>query len=432
MRGVSVQLLILVLFLITGTSEYLAAQKWVPHGVTFLQEFLSLCILMYVIALGVRDRFQYVRPAYWVACGFIVLVMACGIVANGVDAGVIFAGARNYLRAIPLFFLGAVLPLTDTQIRRQLRVLLALCFLQIPLAIVQRMHTAARGSFTGDETSGTLLISSILSIFLICAACVLTGMYLRKRLRAPTYLVLVCLILLPTTINETKGTLVLLPIGLLAVFILGSPRRTRVRNAIMATSILAVFLSGFFTIYDYVQRDKPNHLTLVEFFSQGKAEKYLVKNASGLGADPTDVGRVNAIVISAHYLARDPVLSSFGVGIGNASKSSLGEAFQGRYRETFAPYLWLTVVRIGVETGALGLLGIFSILYLIFRDTKYVADRDEGLTGALAVGWIGVVAVISVAMFYKDLILVSALPFLFWYFSGLIAARRCRLIRGSA
>jgi hypothetical protein len=426
------QFLVLVLMLIVVTSEYLEKMHLLPHGASYIQEVLSGCIFLYVVVAGVRNRFRYVRPAYWFVFVFIVFIMACGAIINVVEPGTVFAGLRNYMRAMPLFFLPLVYPFTDAQVRKQLNFLLALCLLQLPIAAWQRIATAARGSFTGDYTSGTLLISSILSIFLICAACVLTGLYLRKRLSLPKYLLLLCLIVAPTTINETKGTLILLPIGLLIIFILGSPRKARLKNAMLAVATLAVMLSGFAAVYDYLNRDKPYSVGIFDFFQGGMVNKYLDKKAAGLGSDPKEVGRVNAFAITTAYLADNPVRFAFGVGMGNASRSSLGPGFEGKYAQLFYPYLFLSVVRIDVELGFLGLLSLLSFLYLIYRDTKFVAEHDDGAIGVVAVGWLGVMGVITLALFYKDVVLATAIPFLFWYFSGHMAARRQKLLWGEA
>src|SRR5207253_26736 len=112
-------------------------------------------------------------------------------------------GMRTYLRAMPLFLLPAVYTFTEAQIRKQLWFLLVFTLVQLPIAVRQRMWTMAKGGFTGDYTSGTLMISSFLSIFLICVACVLTGLYIRKRLPLRRYIPLVCLTIAPSTINET-------------------------------------------------------------------------------------------------------------------------------------------------------------------------------------------------------------------------------------
>ena len=199
---------------------------------------------------GYRNRFQFVRPIYWLIFGALGLVAVCGAVVNQVEPGPLFAGIRNYLRALPFFFLPAVLAMKERQLRVQLLVILALCALQLPLAWYQRMSMPPNRA-TGDFTFGTLMDSGILSVFLICAACVLTGFYLRRRISLRLYIPLLLLILLPTTLNETKATLVLLPIGLMLTFYAGSARGTRLKNMLLSVIVLAGFMAIFIPIYDY-------------------------------------------------------------------------------------------------------------------------------------------------------------------------------------
>ena len=139
---------------------------------------------------SLRDRTRYAEPisvrapAYWIVFGLLAFTLAAGVIVNGVESGPIFAGLRNYLRAIPWFFVPAVFAFSDKQVRTQLRVLLAICLLQVPVAIEQRIYTTGTyygfEAVTGDWTIGTLLDSGILSIFLVAAACVVAGLTIRR------------------------------------------------------------------------------------------------------------------------------------------------------------------------------------------------------------------------------------------------------------
>jgi hypothetical protein len=70
---------------------------------------------------------------------------------------------------------------------------------------------------------------------------------------------------------------------------------------------------------------------------------------------------------------------------------------------------------------------VFVLYWLIFRDSVTVARADDTLTGWIAIGWTGVTALMVVATPYKAMHVYESLSYLFWYFSGLIAARRMRL-----
>ena len=110
-----------------------------------------------MILLGTRNRFQFVRPQYWIVFGALVITIICGILVNSVDSGPVFAGIRTYLRAIPWFLVPAVYAFSNEQVAAQLRTLLVVALLQVPFAIQQRMTSIEQGKATGDFTSGTLL-----------------------------------------------------------------------------------------------------------------------------------------------------------------------------------------------------------------------------------------------------------------------------------
>ena len=97
---------------------------------------------------------------------------------------------------------------------------------------------------------------------------------------------------------------------------------------------------------------------------------------------------------------RDPLWLTFGLGLGNASSSTLGRNFEGAYYTLFQSVLILSFSFFILELGILGVLLIGALFWMVFSDSLTVAHRDSTLTGALAAGWIGVVAVFAIATFY--------------------------------
>ena len=85
--------------------------------------------------------------------------------------------------------------------------------------------------FSGDDVRGTIMDSGILSMFLICVALVLTGMMLKRRISIFWYAVGFLLLLFPTTINETKVTVLFVPFGLFVTLVMGAERGKRLRYA---------------------------------------------------------------------------------------------------------------------------------------------------------------------------------------------------------
>lgn len=423
------QNLILLMIVVLTTVPFLVKLNLLPSKADFLPEIIGAAILVAFIALGVRQQFRYVRPVYWFVLGAILVNMICGVVVNHVDAGPVFAGIRTYFRAIPLFLLPAVYAFSEGQVERQLSLLLKIALVQVPIAAFQRMQPYV----TGDSVYGTLVISSFLSMFLMCVACVLTGFYFRGRLSAGRYLVLLVLVLAPTTFNETKGTLILLPLALFVTAIVGTTRGFRLKRTLAAGALSVLFLAVFIPIYDYSQKDYSTEYmhggrTISEYFVEGRIERYLYGGAQGVGASrQVEVRRLDALVIPIQYLAKDPVRLVFGLGIGNASHSALGRTYTGHYFHLFEFFLLHSASRLILETGLLGLGLVLYLLWVIAGDARKVARYDSGVVGALAVGWVGCVVVLAFGLFWKDVIASAPLGYLFWYFSGLVVAQRMRL-----
>jgi hypothetical protein len=426
--------LVLVIFGSVMFVEFLVQLLKLPSMVRFLPELLSCLVLIYVLAAGTRNRFRFVAPKYWLVFGALMLVILCGVINNNPGAGPLISGLRFDFRGAPLFFLAAVLPLTEEQLKRQFKVLLAFGLVQLPVAGYQRWVIRSEGRYSGDGVTGTLMDSGILSMFLICAVLVLTGMLLKRRIGRARYLLLFLLLLIPTTINETKVTVVFLPAGLLATLLLGADPGKRLRYGGMALGLLIAFGAIFVPIYDKMEESDPYKINIVDFFTnQQQLNKYLMAKDTRAGLGSTKPARRGeAIRVPAEYLAKDPVLLAFGLGLGNASPSNLGKNFEGTYYGLFQSFLTLSFSFFLLEFGVLGVLLIGAIFWMIFADSLNVARRDDSLTGALAAGWIGVVAVFLLATFYDSYQYFTSVTYLYWYFSGVICARAMALRRETA
>jgi hypothetical protein len=419
------QFMILFMIVVALGVDYLKKMGWLPGPAPYLLELISVVALLYVVVAGVRTRFRHIRAGYWLLFGSLAVVMLGGIMNSAVEVGPLFAGIRTYLRAFPLFLLPAVYVFDDKKIRTQLWLLLGLSLIQLPLALYQRFSRFTVTYQSGDLTVGTLGNSAILSIFLICVSCVLIGLFLRKKLRLWVFLLLFLLVLIPTTINETKGTLFLMPLGLMTVFFVAAPRGARIRYATLAIALLTVFAAIFVPAYDYFVKPRWGY-GIVEFMTMdGRVEGYLEKNSVAIGTT-RPVGRVDALIVPLREIAKDPAHLAFGLGIGNASKSSMGLQFTGHYFRLFEPFLISSTTRFLLEIGVLGFVLTLVFFLMVFNDARAVAAKDKGLLGALALGWTGVVATMVLGIFYKDPVAFGSLTYLYWYFSGVIAARRVR------
>lgn len=423
--------LVLAMIVAVTTFRFFVSRGWLPNLFTYVPEVLSILAAVYVVVSGGQNRFQYVRPVYWLVFGTLLVGVICGAIVNDLDTGPMFAGLRTNLRALPFFLLPAVLLITEKQLRTQLAILVAVCFVQLPIAWYQRViESGSRITFTGDYTFGTIMSSGMLSMFLVGAACVLTGFYLRKRIAALPFLLTLLWILLPTTLNETKITLFLVPIALLTTVYVASEHGTRARNMFLGIAICAAFLAIFIPVYDYLVHPRWGYGILDFITMEDRMEGYLL-HGTEIG-DQAKGGRIDGMIAAAVELAKDPAKLFFGFGIGNASDSSLGEQFNGAYVRLFEFFPLNSFSYILLEHGVLGIVLVLTLHWLIVRDALAVARRDQGIVGALAVGWVGVSVVMVIGLVYHTPITNLPLSYLFWLFSGLIVAHRQRLVLAMA
>jgi hypothetical protein len=420
--------LLLVMFCCITLVDFSVSKFGLPPSLRLIPEVISVILIFCVLPLGIQQKFRLVSPKYWLIFGALAIVIVAGIVTNNDGPGPILAGLRYYLRAFPLFFLSAVFTFTEQQLRGQLKLLLVLGLLQVPITCYQRWLVWIAERWSGDSVSGTLMDSGVLSIFLICSVLVLTGLFLRGRVSKLVFFSLFFILLFPTTINETKVTVVILPIGLLTVFLIGSPPGKRLLVAGWATVLLAAFGAIFVPIYDYMDRNDPYKREIVDFFSdQKQLDAYMEKRSGGGVGAKTEAGRVDTIVVPLHYLEHDAVRLAFGLGVGNASHSNLGQSFTGRYYDLFQRFVYTSMAVFMLEIGIFGTVLVVLLNWMLLADTLAVARADGTLTGSIAIGWTGVVIIVSIALTYNVVESAESISYVYWYISGLIAARRMQM-----
>ena len=175
---------------------------------------------------------------YLVFFGFASLLLTSSIIINDVQPGTIFVGARTYLKFIPFFLLPVVYDYSEEQLRRQLLMLAVLGVIQLPISLLQRFVFYA-GWGTGDVISGTFGGSGVLTVMLIAFISIVVAMYLRGRLSLVKAASLLLIYIIPTGINETKVTVILLPMAVGLSFYFMPDRKESMRAAIPF-----VFLGG--------------------------------------------------------------------------------------------------------------------------------------------------------------------------------------------
>lgn len=415
------------LMLITFLVIFLVEARFFPftiRAVSLLPDVLSMvATVVVVLALG-KNKTLHVSTKYVVFFLLFGLHLLNGAIINAVQPGAFAVGLRVYLKYIPFFFIPAVYEFSDQQIKHQLKFLLVLALLQLPVVLFQRF-VQFKGILTGDVITGTLGGSGTLSLFLIGVIAMVFAFYLKKRISVGVFVVLLILLFLPTTLNETKATLVLLPMALfIPLFLLGKGSGTLTKIPMTAVILIALF-GSFIGTYDAILGDRFGRSVTDMLKEREYWEKYLAGQSMGYD-EKEKPGKIDRVVIPVETLSEDPITLLVGLGIGNVIEAPL-QVFDGEYVEYLekgsggmAQLLW--------ETGLLGATLSIAFLWMVFRDSLHIS-RQDGLGSAIGLGWIPVVAIVGVGLFYYNMIMDPTTGYLFWYFSGYLAAKGSKRLR---
>ena len=422
--------LVVALFLQILIVEYLVERRQLlsPYFV-LIPELLSTVVMIIVLLRlmnGTRVNFDW---RYGLFIAVLLFTIAFGWAVQDVPTGAMLAGSRAYFKFLPFFLLPAVHQFTKKQLRVQLGLLFVLALLQTPLAFYQRFIEFGNDMHTGDPVRGTLTASSSMSLLMLIALTGVVISYLRGRLRIGAMVLLAAWLFSSTTINETKATLVLLPLALLVpAFLMG--RRDVVRRLLPLAAVGALAVVAFVGVYNYLIQFRQYPDSLGEFFSTQELRYYLYTGASN--TDEPYVGRFDSIELALKHTSAEPLKLAFGYGAGNVTESFL-PAFAGRY--------WDYYLRFGVgqtqitqwlwEVGAVGLIAFLFLFYLVTRDALQLArSKDENADiGQL---WVVAMIVMTFGLLYKSLLTMNDFGYLFWYFSGLVASRAAAIRRKSS
>lgn len=401
-----------------------------PRFLSWTPEIISASILLIVALRIAADRSVIIPRKYIVLFSVMFVLIAMGIVTNTVQSGAVFAGLRTYFRYAPVFLLPMVYYFSDEQIKRQLKFLLVLALLQLPIAIYQRL-TIFKTANSGDVITGSVGGSGILSIFLICVMAMMTAFLVKGKIRLSLYTPIIILLFIPTTINETTVTLFLMPLAFVLPVLLTPTSRSRFRQLIPVAAVGALAMVVFVTIYnaEFGERWGGEDGGLGTAIADGRIWSFLYKGATTQsrpeeGKDPMSaVGRLDAVVMP-FIVVSDPVRWMLGNGIGNVALS-FNELLQGDYYEEALLYGvdFTAAGKLLWEIGIVGLLLSFLFFWFVFKDARTVSARND-IPGVVALGWAATVPILVVAMFYTNLVDKTVLGYLMWYLSGYVVGKR--------
>ena len=190
-----------------------------PARIMYLPDVIVVVVMLIVTVRLVATQRLFAVPLKYmmVFMGFCYVVVSAAAM-NDVSPQVSFAGARNYFKYLPLFLIPFAYHFSAEDIRKQFVVVVGLALIQIPVTVRQRFFQFKASDFaSGDVITGTLGGSGLLSIFLVCTIIMIIAYYLGKRISLGRTIVLCLILLVPTTINETKVTPILLALGTLGL-----------------------------------------------------------------------------------------------------------------------------------------------------------------------------------------------------------------------
>ncbi len=426
MKKLLVYLILLSAFLLDSFQVFTGI---VPRQMTWATDILSIVALGLIgFQLATKKRFFLDVKYLWLISIQFVLAFI-GIILNDVSALSIVAGIRVHFKYLPFFFLPVVYIFTEKELKSQLKFIVPLLLLQVPVSIVERFFTRI-GKFTGDVVMGTLGSSGVLSIVVYCAIAVVFGFYLKKRISLKLTLFLSICLFFPSTINETKVSVFLLPMAIIIPLMSceGRVNSQKLRKVIAACSVLAVLFAGLVFMYNSGETSgkEDKQPSLFDFFTNtNKFEKYLYTGSSRWSKNK-DIRRVDSMVLTIKEVSKDAAVFVFGRGLGYTQRSYLSgkpdlkdnsktSAIQYRTSD-------LTITIILWEFGLMGVILFFLFIVILYRDTLKIS-KIEGMFGSFALGWSAVVLMLGVCAFYTNTLRPNSINIPFWYFCGMVASR---------
>ncbi len=416
-----VNLLIIAVFLsdFQDMVNVSAAFKAVAVSPELLSMAVLLCGLIYFCVV----KRVVIVPKYLWLLMFVSLYLLCNIALNSVPPGAIIGGLRRYLKFLPLFFFPLVYDFSDEEFLQKLKLILGLSLLQFPIAFAQRfvLHTDLA---TGDVVRGTLASSGILSIYLNCVLAVLMAFYLRKKIPLFLFVPIAFSLFCPMLINETKSTLLLLPVAIFIPVLFVKVEKGKFKKVILISAISTVMMAAFITTYNHFWGASQSEDNRIEIFLQKRASGYLYKDLEA-GSTDKEAGRLDSIAWAYEELSDDPMKLIFGLGMGNVGPSLIS-SFAGEYTKGYENYAvdMTTITYLMWEIGFFGIMLLLLFFLFLFWDSLSLRNSTNEVVSTVSTAWIAVVCLMTFSLIYKNLLTQNVLGFLFFLLSGYLVSKK--------
>lgn len=363
------QLAVTVAMLAALTLDYVIyVVPGVPGEVAWIQDLLLAMVLFAIIVHLARHR-TYRGTGMLVP---LIVLVGLGLFSGFINDSPLLisvVGMRNYWKYPVYFFALTQLPWTTVQRERVARILVTMMFIQVPVAIVQRITNSIA---SGDVIVGTLggQASGTLTIALLITVAIVTGWYLTGRLKTSVFVLTAAALCIPVAINETKVFFFVGPLLFLVLFRhrVGSGVSRRMVAVLLAVVLVGVVYFGYLSLYT----------------SQSTTLRSTTALQQYLFAEQTELGRVNrlASVTMANRILNDSGVTAqmVGLGPGSASESSIS----GATGKLYSQYDYLAIditfaARFSLEYGWLGIVFLgwlcVNLWRLAQRGIETITDR---------------------------------------------------------
>ncbi|RLB92945.1 MAG: hypothetical protein DRH26_05070 [Deltaproteobacteria bacterium] len=379
---------------------------------TWIPEFISIIIAVLIPFRTAVTKESHLPIKYTFLLIIYIAHIGIGFLLNDVSGWTMLSGVRIYTKFIPIFLVGLIFPFSEQEFKKLVLFVLLLAMIQLPVVLWQRFIAFAT-SISGDPMGGTLghSASGVLSIFLLIIISFLVAFYFKEEISLPVFILAMAAAFIPTTLNETKITFILLPVAFIfpAMFI-KAKRKTIFRVMLVAI----IFFGSFFVlkgIYDYFQQKRWGYGIQTFITMPGRLEGY-----SRNRLDPIKHSFTNA--------TKDPRFLFFGRGAGNVSEG-FTKRLSGKYVQegkyygvsgvSFPKMIW--------ELGIFGAVLFFLFPFFIFRDAAALSKK-EGFLGAFSLGMLGFSVFFSLSILYTSTMDSNLLIYLFFMTGGYIVRQR--------
>ena len=405
----------LLYFLISGL--FILDWLFFAYGIgvrqmTWIPEFISIIIAVLIPFRTAVSKESHLPIKYIFLLIIYLAHIITGFLLNDVSGWTMLAGLRIYTKFIPIFLVAIIFPLTAKEFKKLVLFVFVLAMIQFPVVLWQRFIAFA-ASISGDPMGGTVGHSSsgVLSIFLLIIISFLVAFYFKEQISLPVFILALAAAFIPTTLNETKITFILLPIAFIFPAMFIKAKRKTIFRVIL---VMFIFLGSFFVlkgIYDYFQTQRWGYGIQTFATMPGRLEGY-----SRMRLDPIKYSFTNA--------TKDPRFLFFGRGAGNVSEG-FTPILSGKYVQegkyygvsgvSFPKMIW--------EIGIFGTILLFLFPFFIFLDAGSLSKK-EGFLGAFSLGMLSFSVFFSLSMLYTFTMDSNLLIYLFFLTSGYIASQR--------